>query len=234
MRLVRVVALPSERKSRPAIGMSPSSGTFDWRTVSVCSTRPPRTMISPSSARTLAVISRLSRMKSGVSVPMLPEMLETSWRMSRRTVSFSPMRGVTSSWMPTSWRSTVRKGFELAWSRTWPVVIGTSWPTMRAEVALFKVMPKGVDRMRELLSFSTALRMTPKRLSPDWPPKPSVRPAVPVRELMAASRSGLAFVRSSKPSVTRAPVRASRLGAEPEKLVDANGTLLLPVPESRN
>ena len=202
MRLVFCRLRAVLRNRPPSRGTSPRPGTFStvWR--SAWSSRPPRATIAPSSTSTWVSISRLLRISSLKASLTGPATEDTSWRR-RRVTPLAVTCGVTSSWMPTLWRSMVRNGLLLASPSTSPVVIGTSWPTRILAFSLSRVRIDGVDSRLEPVSLLTALMIAPNSRSPDSPANPVRLPLMPSSDCSAALRAASPSALSS--SLSRAP-----------------------------
>ena len=107
--------------------------------------------------------------------------------------------GLTSSWMPTFSRCTVRNALSRlldARLSAWPVVIGISCPTSRCACWLSSVTMCGVWSRLDAVSLFTALMIPPRITLPNLPATPANPPVEPMIEVSACCASASLIVES--------------------------------------
>ena len=150
--------LLSERNRAPITGMSPSSGTLSAVSVTVLSSSPPTTTVSPLPTSTALFTVRVLKVapRSLLVLEAESATLDTSCSISSSTASPSLICGFTFSLMPTVLRSTVLKMLspEVVCE---PVNTGTSWPTLKVACILSRVTMLGVARISFLVLLERAV-----------------------------------------------------------------------------
>ena len=154
IRLLRVLLIEFDRKSRPSRGISPKIGTWLLPCVSSFLISPPKTSTCPSLMSALVLISVLLVTRSSAS----PLLATFSVVCSISSVMESPwlILGVTFRVIPISCRLTVENG--LADVRlVLPVWKGTFWPTSKLASSLSSATIVGVDMILVLFRVLMAL-----------------------------------------------------------------------------
>ena len=152
--------------SPPTIGISPSKGTLLTDSWTSSLIRPPKTIISLSSARIVLSISLLLVIKSVELGSCDPAILETSCLINNATESDSFIWGFISSLTPISSLDVVLNGVRLFEPNDSPVVIGISCPTNSDASSLSRATTEGVERIFESWSSLNSESKTAKLSSP--------------------------------------------------------------------